>query len=59
VDDAGAKTWILIGSLDNFRATREHGFRLIGMQQLRRRMAETVILVEDALRDASRHESAA
>jgi hypothetical protein len=42
VDDAGAKTWILTGSLDNFRATREHGFHLIGMKQLRRRMAETV-----------------
>lgn len=34
------KTWILTGSVENFRATREHGFRLIGMKQRRRRQAE-------------------
>lgn len=42
MDDGGAKTWILTGSLDNFRATREHGFRVIGVKERRRRMAETV-----------------
>jgi len=34
------KTWILTGSVENFRATREHGFKLIGMKQRRRRQAE-------------------
>jgi hypothetical protein len=34
------KTWILTGSVENFRATREHGFRLIGMKERRRRQAE-------------------
>lgn len=36
------KTWVLTGSLGNFRATREHGFRLIGAKQGRRRMAEQI-----------------
>ena len=36
------KTWVLTGSLENFEATREHGFRLIGMKERRRRMAEQV-----------------
>lgn len=39
-----AKTWILTGSLENFRATREHGFRVIGMKERRRRLAEEVDL---------------
>jgi hypothetical protein len=30
------KTWILTGSPENFDATREHGFRLIGMKERRR-----------------------
>ena len=37
-----ARTWILTGSLDNFRATREHGFKLIGAKEGRRRMAEQI-----------------
>lgn len=37
-----SKTWILTGSLDNFRATREHGFRLIGVKEGRRGMAEQI-----------------
>ena len=37
-----AKTWILTGSLENFEATREHGFRVIGMKERRRNMAEQV-----------------
>jgi hypothetical protein len=36
------KTWVLTGSLDNFRATRELGFGLIGMKERRRRMAESM-----------------
>jgi predicted RNA-binding protein len=42
VDGGPPKTWILTGSLDNFRATREHGFRVIGMKEGRRRLAEQV-----------------
>ena len=33
---------MLTGSLDNFRATREHGFRVIGAKEGRRRMAEQI-----------------
>lgn len=36
------KTWVLTGSLENFRATREHGFAVIGMKERRRRLAEQV-----------------
>jgi predicted RNA-binding protein len=42
VDGGAPKTWILTGSLDNFRATRERGFRVIGMKEQRRRLAEQV-----------------
>lgn len=35
-------TWILTGSPENFRATREHGFRLIGAKEGRRGMAEQI-----------------
>lgn len=41
------KTWVLTGSLDNFRATREHGFKLIGMKERRRRMAEDVAIGDE------------
>ena len=37
-----AKTWVLTGSVENFRATRERGFRVIGMKERRRRLAESV-----------------
>jgi len=37
-----SKTWILTGSPENFEATREHGFRVIGMKELRRNMAEQI-----------------
>jgi hypothetical protein len=33
------QTWILTGSPENFAATREHGFRLVGMKERRRRQA--------------------
>jgi hypothetical protein len=36
------KTWILTGSPENFAATRERGFRLIGMKERRRRLAEQI-----------------
>jgi hypothetical protein len=38
-----ARTWILTGSPENFEATREHGFSLIGMKEGRRRMAEQML----------------
>jgi predicted RNA-binding protein len=37
-----SKTWVLTGSLENFRATREHGFSVIGMKERRRGLAEQV-----------------
>src|SRR3569833_1116745 len=37
-----AKTWVLTGSPENFAATREHGFRVIGAKEGRRRMAEQI-----------------
>src|SRR3954469_21990053 len=42
MEEAGAKTWVLTGSLDNFRATAEQDFRVIGMKERRRRLAEQV-----------------
>ena len=36
------RTWILTGSPENFAATAEHGFKLIGMKEKRRAMAEQV-----------------
>ena len=36
------KTWILTGSPENFEATRERGFRVIGMKEMRRAMAEQI-----------------
>jgi predicted RNA-binding protein len=36
------KTWVLTGSLENFRATRDHGFRVIGAKERRRRLAEQI-----------------
>jgi predicted RNA-binding protein len=37
-----AKTWVLTGSLDNFRATRDRDFRVIGAKEGRRGMAEQI-----------------
>ncbi len=42
MDEGPSKTWVLTGSLDNFRATAEHDFRVIGMKERRRRLAEQV-----------------
>jgi EVE domain-containing protein len=36
------KTWVLTGSLENLRVTREHGFRVIGAKERRRRLAEQI-----------------
>ena len=36
------RTWVLTGSLDNFRTTREHGFGIIGAKERRRRLAERI-----------------
>ncbi len=36
------KTWILTGSPENFEATRERGFSLIGMKERRRNLAEQI-----------------
>ena len=36
------RTWILTGSPENFAATRERGFRVIGMKEKRRAMAEQI-----------------
>jgi hypothetical protein len=42
VERGGGKIWILTGSLDNFQATAEHGFRVIGMKERRRGLAEQI-----------------
>jgi predicted RNA-binding protein len=42
MSDGGAKTWILTGSLDNFRATAEQEFSVIGMKERHRRLADQV-----------------
>jgi len=42
VPPAKPKTWILTGSLENFRAGRERGFPVAGMKERRRRLAEQV-----------------
>ena len=36
----GSRTWILTGSPENLAATREHGFKVIGMKERRRNLAE-------------------
>jgi predicted RNA-binding protein len=38
--DEGATTWILTGSLENFRINVDRGFDLIGFKERRRRQAE-------------------
>lgn len=37
-----SRTWILTGSLENFRATREREFAIVGAKERRRRMAEQI-----------------
>jgi hypothetical protein len=40
VTDSAPKTWILTGSLENFRINVERGFDVIGFKERRRRQAE-------------------
>jgi predicted RNA-binding protein len=40
--DGSGKIWVLTGSLDNYRATKEYGFRVIGMKERRRALAEQI-----------------
>ena len=42
VEQRAPKIWVLTGSLDNFQATAEREFRVIGMKERRRRLAEQV-----------------
>jgi predicted RNA-binding protein len=42
VNGRSAQTWVLTGSLDNFRASRERGFDVVGLKERRRRLAEQV-----------------
>ena len=37
------RTWVLTGSPENFAATRERGFTLIGMKEMRRNMAQQML----------------
>jgi hypothetical protein len=43
LDSVPERTWILTGSPENYEATRELGFTLIGMKERRRRMAESML----------------
>jgi predicted RNA-binding protein len=42
MEQRAPKIWVLTGSLDNFRATAEREFRVIGLKERRRRLAEQV-----------------
>ena len=42
VPDAPAQNWVLTGSPENFAATREHGFEVIGLKERRRGFAERI-----------------
>jgi len=39
VADAPSRTWILTGSPENYAATREHGYRVIGLKERNRNRA--------------------
>ena len=39
---ATPQTWVLTGSPENFAATREHGFEVIGLKERRRAFAEQI-----------------
>jgi hypothetical protein len=43
LDSVPERTWILTGSPENYEATRELGFTLIGMKERRRRMTESML----------------
>jgi hypothetical protein len=43
VPDTAPQTWVLTGSPENFAATRDHGFELIGLKEGRRAFAEQIV----------------
>jgi len=43
VPDTAHHTWVLTGSPENFAATRDHGFELIGLKERRRAFAEQIV----------------
>jgi hypothetical protein len=43
VPDTAHQTWVLTGSPENFAATRDHGFELIGLKEGRRAFAEQIV----------------
>jgi EVE domain len=43
VPDTAPQTWVLTGSPENFAATREHGFEVIGLKERRRAFAEQIL----------------
>jgi len=42
VSERRPQTWILTGSVENFRASRERGFDVVGLKERRRLMAQQV-----------------
>jgi hypothetical protein len=40
VPSSGSTAWILTGSIQNFRVSRERGFDVVGLKERRRRLAE-------------------
>lgn len=42
MSDAPVTNWILTGSVENFRASSDIGFELVGLKERRRRLAEQV-----------------
>ena len=43
VPDTAPQTWVLTGSPENFAATRDHGFEVIGLKERRRAFAEQIL----------------
>jgi hypothetical protein len=43
VPDTAPQTWVLTGSPENFAATRDHGFEVIGIKERRRAFAEQIL----------------
>ncbi len=43
VPDTAHQTWVLTGSPENFAATKDHGFELIGLKERRRAFAEQIV----------------
>jgi hypothetical protein len=43
VPETAPQTWVLTGSPENFAATRDHGFEVIGLKERRRAFAEQIL----------------